>query len=145
MALDAAMWVAGSHLSWLVECSGLMMLFRDAQRDFKVEVADEHRTMMRTLDPSCPFSLLLLLVMWDFARGRTLHESYLCRSANLYELLCYCSRMNSLRFSEVMDLRLFILLFCLFFMMLSLMMSEGVFFLKRRNFLDYLDRRDVMA
>lgn len=60
------------------------MLFREEQRDFKVEAADEHRTIMRTLDPSCPFSLLLLLlVMCDLARGRILHESYLCSSVNL--------------------------------------------------------------
>ena len=54
------------------------MLFSEAQRDFKVVVADEHRTMMRTLDPSCLFSLLVLLVMCDLANGRTLQESYLC-------------------------------------------------------------------
>ena len=63
IALDAAMWVAGSHFSWLVEFSGLMILFREAQRDFNVDAADEHRTKMRTLDPSCLLSLMLLFVM----------------------------------------------------------------------------------
>ena len=53
--------------------------------------------------------------------------------------------MNSLRFSEVMDLRLLTLRVCRFFKMLSLMMSEGVFFLKRRNLFDDLDGRDVIG
>lgn len=53
--------------------------------------------------------------------------------------------MNSLRFSEVMDLSELILLFCLFLMMLSLMISDGVFFLKRRNFLEDLEGRHVMT
>lgn len=59
------------------------MLLRESQRDLRVEVADEHRTMMRMLEPSCPFSLLVRLVICDLARGRTLQESYLCNSVNL--------------------------------------------------------------
>lgn len=103
VALDAViivilLWLTSQHNGPLeVELFDLAMLLSEAHFDFKVELADEQRTVTLKFDLSFSASFVMPVAL-DLARGRILQESSLCSCSNLYELFWSCNLRNSLRF-----------------------------------------------
>lgn len=133
--LEPKNWVTFSLPSWLgkafnvldVALFDLKFCLRISHWLFKVGTAEEHLN----LSPY-PLSFLLRPDTFTLETGRILQESSLCSSVNLYALFCSWILRNNFKFSEVMVFRLLARFTCLFLRILSLMISDGVFFLRDR-------------
>ena len=133
--LDPKNWVTFSLPSWLgkawkvldVAWLDLKFCLRISHWLFNDGTADAHLNLY-----PYPLSFLLRPDMFTLETGRILQDSSLCSSANLYSLFCSWILTNNFKFSEVMVLRLLARFVCLFLRILSLMISDGVFFLRDR-------------